>query len=65
MLEKALDEIAAVRVKLIAQCKCDDDVIAIGTALLFDGEKVFTEIGGRKQAAAQFYVFADRLAGKP
>lgn len=62
MLEKALNEIAKTRVRLINQCKSDDEVLAIGTALLFDAQKVFTELGGEKHAAGQFYAFADRLA---
>ncbi len=62
MLERALNEIAKTRVRLINECKTDDDVVAVGIALLFDGENVFTELSGAKSAAEQFFAFADRLA---
>lgn len=62
MLEKALKKIAKVRAWLIRQCKSNDEALAVGSALLFDAQTVFTELGGEKYAAAQFYAAADRLA---
>lgn len=38
----------------------EEDAIKIGAALLVAAEEIFTAVGGKKMAAAQFYIAADR-----
>lgn len=38
----------------------EEDAVRIGAALLVAAEEIFTAVGGKKMASAQFYIAADR-----
>lgn len=62
MLKTALDEVQALSISLIRRCKSEDDAMVIATALAFEAEMIWTELGGSRHAAAQFYHLADKCA---
>jgi hypothetical protein len=45
-------------------CQSAEDAIALATVLAIEAQNIWEELGGKKQAAAQFYRFADRCAAE-
>ena len=62
VLEKAVTEAEEFRARFINEnCRSEEDAIALAVALAQQAEIIWKTVGSAKQAAAQFYAFADRL----
>lgn len=62
-LKKAVTKASGFRADFVtAECRTEEDLMALAVAMMQQAEIIFTQLGGARLSAAQFYGAADRMA---